>query len=78
MCKNETLILTMNLLKVVAIELPFEEKFEERQGMFFKDSNTMAFYNLLSGATIHLQIKERRGRKNKCLKYYFQMPRGGH
>ncbi|XP_050336962.1 splicing factor 3A subunit 1 isoform X2 [Bactrocera neohumeralis] len=33
------------------------------EGMFFKDSNTMAFYNLLSGATIHLQIKERGGRK---------------
>uniref|UniRef100_W8C6H1 Splicing factor 3A subunit 1 n=2 Tax=Ceratitis capitata TaxID=7213 RepID=W8C6H1_CERCA len=33
------------------------------EGMFFKDSNTMAYYNLLSGATIHLQIKERGGRK---------------
>ncbi|KAM7359831.1 splicing factor 3a subunit 1 isoform 2-T4 [Cochliomyia hominivorax] len=33
------------------------------EGMFFKDSNTMAFYNLLSGATVHLQIKERGGRK---------------
>jgi splicing factor 3A subunit 1 len=32
-------------------------------GMFFKDSNTMAFYNLLSGVTIHLAIKERGGRK---------------
>ncbi|XP_067623072.1 splicing factor 3A subunit 1 [Eurosta solidaginis] len=33
------------------------------EGMFFKDTNSMAFYNLLSGATIHLQIKERGGRK---------------
>lgn len=33
------------------------------KGMFFKDSNTMAFYNLLSGATVHLQVKERGGRK---------------
>ncbi|XP_005182034.1 splicing factor 3A subunit 1 [Musca domestica] len=33
------------------------------EGMFFKDNNTMAFYNLLSGATVHLQIKERGGRK---------------
>lgn len=32
-------------------------------GMFFKDNNTMAYYNLLSGATVHLQIKERGGRK---------------
>uniref|UniRef100_A0A1A9Z7E6 Splicing factor 3A subunit 1 n=1 Tax=Glossina pallidipes TaxID=7398 RepID=A0A1A9Z7E6_GLOPL len=33
------------------------------EGMFFKDSNTTAYYNLLSGATVHLQIKERGGRK---------------
>ncbi|XP_055599829.1 splicing factor 3A subunit 1 [Uranotaenia lowii] len=33
------------------------------EGMFFKDSNTVAYYNLLSGATVHLQVKERGGRK---------------
>ncbi|XP_058813411.1 splicing factor 3A subunit 1 [Topomyia yanbarensis] len=33
------------------------------EGMFFKDSNTIAYYNLLSGATVHLQLKERGGRK---------------
>lgn len=33
------------------------------QGMFFKDSNTMGFYNLVNGATVHLQVKERGGRK---------------
>ncbi|XP_055551793.1 splicing factor 3A subunit 1 [Wyeomyia smithii] len=33
------------------------------EGMFFKDSNTVAYYNLLSGATVHLQLKERGGRK---------------
>lgn len=33
------------------------------QGMFFKDSNTMAFYNLVNGTTVHLQVKERGGRK---------------
>lgn len=33
------------------------------EGMFFKDNNTIAFYNLLSGTTVHLQIKERGGRK---------------
>lgn len=32
-------------------------------GMFFKDNNTIAFYNLLSGTTVQLQIKERGGRK---------------
>ncbi|XP_033244206.1 splicing factor 3A subunit 1 isoform X1 [Drosophila miranda] len=33
------------------------------EGMFFKDSNSMAFYNLLNGMTVHLQVKERGGRK---------------
>lgn len=33
------------------------------EGMFFKDNNSIAYYNLLSGATIFLQIKERGGRK---------------
>lgn len=32
-------------------------------GMFFKDNNSIAFYNLLSGTTVQLQIKERGGRK---------------
>lgn len=32
-------------------------------GMFFKDNNSVAFYNLLSGTTVQLQIKERGGRK---------------
>lgn len=33
------------------------------EGMFFKDNNSVAYYNLLSGATVHLQLKERGGRK---------------
>lgn len=32
-------------------------------GMFFKDNNSIAYYNLLSGTTVQLQIKERGGRK---------------
>ncbi|KAG5870095.1 hypothetical protein JTB14_013726 [Gonioctena quinquepunctata] len=32
-------------------------------GMFFKDSNTLAYYNVTQSATIQLQIKERGGRK---------------
>nr|XP_023020594.1 splicing factor 3A subunit 1 isoform X1 [Leptinotarsa decemlineata] len=32
-------------------------------GMFFKDSNTLAYYNVTQGATIQLQVKERGGRK---------------
>ncbi|XP_018321307.1 splicing factor 3A subunit 1 [Agrilus planipennis] len=32
-------------------------------GMFFKDSNTLGYYNLVTGASIQLQVKERGGRK---------------
>lgn len=31
--------------------------------MFFKDSNTLAYYNITPGAVIQLQVKERGGRK---------------
>jgi hypothetical protein len=33
------------------------------QGIFVKDSNTLAFYNFGAGATVQLQMKERGGRK---------------
>ncbi|XP_052872500.1 splicing factor 3A subunit 1 [Anopheles cruzii] len=32
-------------------------------GMFFKDNNTIAYYNLVNGVTVALQLKERGGRK---------------
>ncbi|CAG9836319.1 unnamed protein product [Diabrotica balteata] len=32
-------------------------------GMFFKDSNSLAYYNVTTGSIIQLQIKERGGRK---------------
>ncbi|XP_044755983.1 splicing factor 3A subunit 1 [Coccinella septempunctata] len=32
-------------------------------GMFFKDSNTLAYYNMVQGGVIQLQVKERGGRK---------------
>ncbi|XP_045467739.1 splicing factor 3A subunit 1 [Harmonia axyridis] len=32
-------------------------------GMFFKDSNTLAYYNMIQGGMIQLQVKERGGRK---------------
>lgn len=31
--------------------------------MFFKDSNTLAYYNILPGVVLQLQVKERGGRK---------------
>lgn len=33
------------------------------QGLFFKDTNSLAYYNVPPGAVIHLQVKERGGRK---------------
>lgn len=33
------------------------------EGMFFKDNNSLAYYNLMNGSIIFLQIKERGGRK---------------
>ncbi|KAL0831793.1 hypothetical protein ABMA28_001330 [Loxostege sticticalis] len=33
------------------------------EGLFFKDNNTLAYYNVPPGAVIHLQVKERGGRK---------------
>lgn len=32
-------------------------------GMFFKDSNTLAYYNITPGSIVQLQVKERGGRK---------------
>ncbi|KAG7273787.1 hypothetical protein CRUP_012805 [Coryphaenoides rupestris] len=34
------------------------------QGIFIKDSNSLAYYNMTNGAIIHLALKERGGRKN--------------
>lgn len=33
------------------------------QGIFIKDSNSLAYYNMTSGSLIHLALKERGGRK---------------
>lgn len=43
--------------------LPLAKQKISYKGMFFKDNNSIAFYNLLSGTTVQLQIKERGGRK---------------
>lgn len=33
------------------------------QGIFIKDSNSLAYYNMNNGSVIHLALKERGGRK---------------
>lgn len=44
-------------------DMPPAKQKISHDGIFFKDSNSVAYYNLLSGVTVHLQIKERGGRK---------------
>jgi splicing factor 3A subunit 1 len=34
-----------------------------REGLFFKDQNTLAYYNIGDGTTVQLSLKERGGRK---------------
>lgn len=34
-----------------------------KEGMFFKDSLTLAFYNIAPGCVVQMQLKERGGRK---------------
>jgi len=45
------------------VEMPPAKQKISHDGIFFKDSNTVAYYNLLSGVTVHLALKERGGRK---------------
>lgn len=44
-------------------DMPPAKQKISHDGVFFKDNNSVAYYNLVSGATIHLQVKERGGRK---------------
>lgn len=57
---------TVSVIKTKIHELtgmpPGKQKLQ-CDGLFFKDSNTLAYYNIGPGSTIHLQLKERGGRK---------------
>lgn len=44
-------------------DMPPAKQKISHDGIFFKDSNSVAYYNLLSGVTVHLALKERGGRK---------------
>lgn len=69
---GQTLTLTLPLTDTISVlkaklheELgmpPGKQKLQY-EGMFVKDSNSLAFYNLGQNATIVLQVKERGGRK---------------
>ncbi|XP_067668846.1 splicing factor 3A subunit 1-like [Haliotis asinina] len=46
-----------------SLGMPAGKQKLQYEGIFIKDSNTLAFYNFLNGATVSLALKERGGRK---------------
>ncbi|XP_064614806.1 splicing factor 3A subunit 1-like [Liolophura sinensis] len=65
---NFTLPLTDNVsvLKAKvneALGMPAGKQKLQYEGIFIKDSNTLAYYNFLNGSCVSLQLKERGGRK---------------
>lgn len=56
----------VTLLKAKLLEetgLPASKQKLNWEGVFFKDSNTLAYYNIMPGMIVNLSIKERGGRK---------------
>ncbi|XP_071954810.1 splicing factor 3A subunit 1-like [Antedon mediterranea] len=65
---NMTLPLTDSVSVIKAklmdeLSMPVGKQKLQYEGMFIKDSNSLAFYNLSAGSIVHLQVKERGGRK---------------
>lgn len=69
---GQVLTFTMNLVESVATlkqrifdecGIPIGKQKLQMDGLFLKDNNTLAFYNILNGSAIHLLPKERGGRK---------------
>lgn len=46
-----------------ATGMPAGKQKLQYEGIFIKDSNSLAYYNMTSGSLIHLALKERGGRK---------------
>uniref|UniRef100_K7G1W6 Splicing factor 3A subunit 1 n=2 Tax=Pelodiscus sinensis TaxID=13735 RepID=K7G1W6_PELSI len=46
-----------------ATGMPAGKQKLQYEGIFIKDSNSLAYYNMINGAVIHLALKERGGRK---------------
>lgn len=46
-----------------ATGMPAGKQKLQYEGIFIKDSNSLAYYNMANGAVIHLALKERGGRK---------------
>lgn len=63
-CVNVTESLTTIKSKIhESLGMPPSKQKLQYEGMFVKDTNTLAFYNMSDGAVIQLQLKERGGRK---------------
>ncbi|XP_014223741.1 splicing factor 3A subunit 1 [Trichogramma pretiosum] len=69
---GQTLVIALPVTETVATlklriseltKMPTGKQKLQYEGMFFKDSNTLAYYNLMSGNVINLLPKERGGRK---------------
>lgn len=56
-------VTTLKLKISEAIGLAPGKQKLSREGLFFKDTNTIAFYNIGDGVTVQLSMKERGGRK---------------
>ncbi|KAJ9584629.1 hypothetical protein L9F63_021031, partial [Diploptera punctata] len=70
--KGQLLSLTLPLTDTVAVikakihedtGMPPGKQKLQCEGLFFKDSNSLAFYNIVPGTIVNLQLKERGGRK---------------
>ncbi|PSN58439.1 Splicing factor 3A subunit 1 [Blattella germanica] len=70
--KGQLLTLTLPLTDTVAVikakiheetGMPPGKQKLHCEGLFFKDSNSLAFYNIMPGTIVNLQLKERGGRK---------------
>ncbi|CAK8680307.1 splicing factor 3A subunit 1-like [Clavelina lepadiformis] len=70
--QGQTLTFTLPLTDEVSVikakiheatGMPAGKQKLQMDGLFIKDSNSLAFYNMASGALVSLQVKERGGRK---------------
>lgn len=70
--KGQLLTLTLPLSDTVSVikakiheetGMPPGKQKLQWEGLFFKDSNSLAYYNIMPGTIINLQLKERGGRK---------------
>ena len=58
---NQVSVIKSKLLEETG--MPTGKQKLQMDTLFFKDTNTLAYYNIAPGAIVNLQIKERGGRK---------------